>query len=1225
MRLTLPELRLPEQYRHIVLPPVVDNSTQPYWRPIFNQSSASCGQAAGVAYNFTYEMCRHHNRDASLPQHQFPSHFVYNFMNYNGYYGVNYYHSFEILRTLGTPTIAEYGGMAIDDGNKWISGYDFYRSAMRNRIKAVHRIKTHDVEGLNTLKHWLAHHLDGSTVGGVANFNAASPWGLQSLPPGTPEAGKLVMPQFQGHQATHAMTIVGYNDSIRWDYNGDGQYTNHLDINGDGVVNLLDYEIGAFKVGNSYSDTWANGGYCYMMYRLLAEDVYYGGIWNQQVEVLELNQPYEPLLTMKLVLKHNMREQLRINAGVSADTADLIPAHRLMFPVFNFQGGPQFMQGGTTDPLNQYIEIGLDLTPLLNHIDSGQPAKFFLEILENDSLNTGFGEIISYAIRDYTSGQPQEIPCAQINIPLAHNTTTRLSIVHAVGFDDVQITTPYLPPFNAGHQLGATGGTPPYTWSIRQNYHQQKVTRAFPQAQQQQLQPESPNNRFARKTIDFEFPFYGEKFSEIFMHRDGFLLFGPELFPWPYYKDTYLLFRTMKNIAVFLVSPIQYYPGTKGSEGMWYEGDASHATFRWKKPIIYFDRQIGYGEFAVTLYPDGRIDYDYADLSLTEPVLWYAGVSAGEQKAFNTIKGSGTRTVVPAGKSFTMLPDDVEDGISLTPDGYLSGNLSNPSKISNIVISAEDSQGLTDTRTFQLADLIQFGLTARKPSGGQPVAGEEIVFDLWVRNLSSTQLDNVVIHLGSGSSYLQLTHQAINTTLAANGVVQIPAAFTGMLSQLMPDGYYIPVSINFATPLGVRSGTFGFEVKAMEIIKISHGIDDEDNKRLDPGETAPLSVTLANTGSLPAQLIELKLESFDPYVSVNEYAVELANLSPGSETAISFMLSASPDCPVGRIARLRFSATKNGDTLISVPVYLKIGQYPLFVFLRSSAALSSEVVRNTLDQLAVPYVFGTSLPDSLSDFRAVIACLGGVNSSGSLSSAQAERLAKYLNGGGRLYLEGATIWAFNRPPLLYEKFSVNGIYLSPAIPVSTIVGVDKTFTENMSFAYFNPSAPYVFFEVAPLGNAFALLKPENFEQHTVMTGLENSQYKTIASTVEFGHLGDAEAHEPRQHLMMEILKFFGLGNLVTSNTEIRHDKTFQILLSPNPATDKLNIAFQTESDNLITLTIYTATGTSVASQRYTTTAGQHMLSVDVSSLRPGVYLLQAKSDQNLVSTRFIKH
>ncbi len=42
------------------------------------------------------------------------------------------------------------------------------------------------------------------------------------------------------------MTVVGYNDSIKYDFNEDGQYTNNIDLNDDGIIDLRDWEVGAF-------------------------------------------------------------------------------------------------------------------------------------------------------------------------------------------------------------------------------------------------------------------------------------------------------------------------------------------------------------------------------------------------------------------------------------------------------------------------------------------------------------------------------------------------------------------------------------------------------------------------------------------------------------------------------------------------------------------------------------------------------------------------------------------------------------------------------------------------------------------------------------------------------------------------------------------------------------------------------------------------------------------
>ena len=158
-----------------------------------------------------------------------------------------------------------------------------------------------------------------SEIGGVANFYANAPYSMPTLPSGTPEAGKYVVTSWGG--ANHAMTIGGYNDEICYDYNNDGQYTNTIDINNDGEVNVRDWEIGGFKFNNTYSGgpSWGNSGFCYMTYKGCADPSGNGGIWNNSLHVQFAKEYTEPQLTAKVSLKHIARKMVRVRVGVSTD------------------------------------------------------------------------------------------------------------------------------------------------------------------------------------------------------------------------------------------------------------------------------------------------------------------------------------------------------------------------------------------------------------------------------------------------------------------------------------------------------------------------------------------------------------------------------------------------------------------------------------------------------------------------------------------------------------------------------------------------------------------------------------------------------------------------------------------------------------------------------------------------------------------------------------------
>ncbi|MCD4730035.1 MAG: hypothetical protein K8R74_05520, partial [Bacteroidales bacterium] len=279
--MNLPILTLPEGFNGESLPdlpPVVDNSTEIYWRPVFAQVGMECGQASGIGLGFTYAINRARNVAGNVEENQYTPHFTWNYANGgNGWYGVSYFHSFEIVKTLGTPNVITYGGMfSPDPHNSWMTGYDNYYQAMNNRIAEVYQIDVTTETGIETLKHWIHNNLEGADDGGVANFYSNTPSASYTLPSGTPEEGKYVVISQGG--TSHSMTICGYHDSICWDYNGDGQYTNDIDITGDGIVNTNDWEIGGLKFANTYSGgpSWANNGFSYMTYNSLSNSSFGG-------------------------------------------------------------------------------------------------------------------------------------------------------------------------------------------------------------------------------------------------------------------------------------------------------------------------------------------------------------------------------------------------------------------------------------------------------------------------------------------------------------------------------------------------------------------------------------------------------------------------------------------------------------------------------------------------------------------------------------------------------------------------------------------------------------------------------------------------------------------------------------------------------------------------------------------------------------------------------------
>ncbi len=468
----------------------------------------------------------------------------------------------------------------------------------------------------------------------------------------------------------HASTITGWNDSIRYDYNNDGQYTNDIDINDDGIVDMKDWEIGGLLFMDSYIGglTWADSAYCYMMYKTLAEKTGEGGIWNNAVHIVKVKEDYVPQLAMKITLKHNAREQIKVVTGVSPDPEDELPTKKLGFPIFDFQGGNQYMQGGTSDPENKTIEFGLDITPLLGEISSGEIAKFFLQVIENDPNNTGNGEIVSFSLMDYSDGLT-EIPYPLSNVTLVDNSITTLGIEAYIDFNHLQITDG-LPAAIVGepfeYQLNAAGGTTPYHWDLVRHYEKISSTGEFPNIDQIKLQPSDTIRGVVLQVIDFPFPFYGKEYDSIFIHTEGFIKFDDQFYPWPYLYDENLMIKKTRIVAPYLNSKIVL--DTLSGDGIWYEGDDNAAAFRWR--VTSLTPEMSNINFALFLYPSGEIEFYYENDEMFVDSYWSAGISNGDDinfhYAYEKIGNTNHETV-------HFIPEEFPSEMSLSEDGLFSG------------------------------------------------------------------------------------------------------------------------------------------------------------------------------------------------------------------------------------------------------------------------------------------------------------------------------------------------------------------------------------------------------------------------------------------------------------------------------------------------------------------------------------------------------------------------
>ena len=403
-------------------PDHVNNALSMYYPPIFTQSGGSCGSAQAIGYMFTHEMNSWRNKDASLEENQYPTHFTWLFTTP----GVD---KIRLMTANGIPNVPTYGGRTYSNNfgyqttdNEyfgWMQGYDKWYAAMFNRSTSFFygpRVSKDDESTQEELKQWLWNRwgAEGYNDGGLAGFGVASggTWGRVPSTVSNDAIGvsnKYCVRNW-GKTYDHGMTIVGYDDRIEFDLDSNGVY-GEKDKN----------ELGAWIICNSWGNDWCNQGFIYCPYAF-SYCTYQNGQMNLNwaTELYDHRPDFEPQRTIKLLMDYDHRWELKLSAGIAQDTAATEPEAKTDF--VHFSGTTKYDVSGTSPTVPMLgrwadgyhyepMEFGYDLTDLGEPFDKSKPLKYFFYVsTKTGGIGTGHLYKASIMNYEYDRETPTEIP-----------------------------------------------------------------------------------------------------------------------------------------------------------------------------------------------------------------------------------------------------------------------------------------------------------------------------------------------------------------------------------------------------------------------------------------------------------------------------------------------------------------------------------------------------------------------------------------------------------------------------------------------------------------------------------------------------------------------------------------------------------------------------------------------------------------------------------------------
>lgn len=398
---------IPRMTRSVGRPERVNNAETEYFPPVIMQDGGSCGSASRIAYMFAYELNALRGVNGSLLQNRYPTHFTWLLTNSGS--------SKDAMAIAnGVPSSLTYGGTTYSRllGNQdcsdsdfgWMQGYNKWYAAMCNRLErtANFPLSVETEEGREAVKNWLWNHNgdDDYAAGGICGIGVASAGDWKHIPSTEKNvkngvAGKFFVNSW-GTQVDHALTIVGYDDRIEFDLDGNG-------VAGEEGKD----ETGAWIIVNSWGSGWCNDGFVYCPYKYAVTTGQNGSYYMPEVYYMRKN--YTPLRTMKITMEYSKRSEIRLSAGISADLNADAPERTVQFEHFKYAGdGDGNGQDAEVPMLGRWVdgihyepmEFGYDLTDLSKNFDTRRPLKYFF-IIESKYNANGSGIVHDCSVIDY--------------------------------------------------------------------------------------------------------------------------------------------------------------------------------------------------------------------------------------------------------------------------------------------------------------------------------------------------------------------------------------------------------------------------------------------------------------------------------------------------------------------------------------------------------------------------------------------------------------------------------------------------------------------------------------------------------------------------------------------------------------------------------------------------------------------------------------------------------
>jgi PKD repeat protein len=408
--------------------------------------------------------------------------------------------------------------------------------------------------------------------------------------------------------------------------------------------------------------------------------------------------------------------------------------------------------------------------------------------------------------------------------------------------------------------------------------------------------------------------------------------------------------------------------------------------------------------------------------------------------------------------------------------------------------------------------------------------GESILLSLAIKNVGIAQATNVIVTLTTTDPYITFTANTYSYgNIGPDQVIMATDAFAFNVANDIPDGHYVLINVEANggnDDIWNSNFSLGGHAPVLSLGEIT--ISDpagNNNGKIDPGETVNLVITAENTGSSEAFNLVGEISEMDPFLTINTAQVNYGDIPGGNNATGIFSVTAAANTPAGHMVEITFDMSADLGITGTGNFDVVIGQIPVLIIDLDGNHNSAPAMEATLADMEVAYETTTAIPPDLNLYSTVFLCLGIYSNNYTLTSAEGQTFANYLNNGGSMYMEGGDTWAYDAQTAVHAMFKIDGV-ADGSGDMSIVAGQAGTFTEGLSFNYNGDNNWMDHIEpIAPAVKIFVNQSPV----YGTGVAYDGGTYKTIGTSHEFGGLVDGASPSTKEELMSLYLDFLGIS------------------------------------------------------------------------------------------------